>query len=72
MADDEMELYCATCRSRETHRALVSRRERRWLRDEIDKAPDGYWMCERPWCRNIRTYLDAEPFDPPLRMPLLD
>ncbi|WP_242581421.1 hypothetical protein [Streptomyces sp. MST-110588] len=71
MAEEFRELHCATCGSREEHRALERPRERQWLREQTGRAPDGYWMCTRPGCRNIRTYWEDEPFDPPLRLPHL-
>ncbi|MEU7260905.1 hypothetical protein AB0B21_34635 [Streptomyces rimosus] len=69
MAKDLRELYCATCRSREQHVALDSRGQRQILREKTGRAPDGFWMCIRPGCRNVRTYWEDEPFDEPFRMP---
>lgn len=64
--------YCYTCDADEPHRPLTGP-EKAWLKSQTgQKNVDGYFMCEAPKCRNIRTGFNKRPFDPVIRVPLPD
>ncbi|GGV44681.1 hypothetical protein GCM10010245_69940 [Streptomyces spectabilis] len=63
-------MSCWTCGTTEPHRPLTEP-QKAWLSAEIDEDfVDHYWMCARPGCRNVRTFMTERRFrKKPLRIP---
>lgn len=66
------ELSCWTCPTSELqlHRPLTEA-QKVWLRAKIDETyVEHYWMCAKPGCRNVRTYMTERSFrGTPVKIP---
>ncbi|QDQ11573.1 hypothetical protein [Streptomyces spectabilis] len=63
-------LSCWTCGTTEPHRPL-SEAQKAWLRGAIgEDYVEHYWMCAKPSCRNVRTFMTERRFrQKPVRIP---